>query len=189
MVGWGRRARRARGRRCGGALTLVAVFVLLLAACTGDDEDGEERTDGADGADPGTEETASDEDASDEAFAEAYQAAAEDYADALEVVQNERAPAVAEDPVGAHEVYDELRAVTEAAREDFATLDAPSELDDELDGLLANFSAQIDTLADAVEAASERDDRALQRSLEDYADQLSVWRERHAELTDRLADA
>ena len=173
-------------------LTLLAAFV--LAACTGTGSDSEQASQEP-GRAQGTEapDSAGDPesqlDGSPAAFATAYRAAADRYADALEEIQSEGAPVVAEDPVGADEVYEDLRAVTEAARADFDALDPPAEFADALDGVLDNFSAQIRTLADSVDAARERDDRALQRGLEDYADQLSVWRERHTELTERLADA
>ena len=164
---------------------LAGGLLVLLSACTGAD-DGAAAEDGA-GAGPTEEPTA---EASEPAtFAEGYRSSAEDYANALEIVQNEGAPAVAEDAVGAHEVYEQLRLVTEAARADFAALQPPSELADEHAGLLDNFAAQIDTLADVVDAARERDDRAVQRGLQDYADLLSVWRERHTELVGQLADA
>ena len=177
----GRVARRGRG-----LLGLLAVL-LLIAACTGGaDDDAAESGEDADGQ---AADTTEGDTGSPSSFAQGYEAAADRYADALEEIQSEGAPVVAEDPVGAHEVYEELRAVTEAAHDDFDALEPPPEFADALDGVLANFSAQIRTLAESVDAARERDDRALQRGLEDYADQLSVWRERHTELTAQLADA
>ena len=170
---------RHRRRLCA---LLAGGALVLLAACSGASDDAA----GEAGATPAPTDQPTTVAAAPAAFAQGYQAAAEHYADALEVVQNEGAAAVAEDAAGAHEVYEQLRAVTEAAREEFAALQPPPELDDELDGLLDNFAAQIDTLADVVNAARERDDRAVQRGLEDYADQLSVWRERHTELVGLL---
>ena len=174
----------------GGGLVVALAVLLLLAACTGgsDDDTAESGEDGGSQTADSAEDDAADS-GSPASFAEAYTAAADRYADALEEIQDEGAPVVAEDPVGAHEVYEDLRAVTEAARDDFDSLEPPAEFADDLDGVLANFTAQIQTLADSVDAARERDDRALQRGLEDYADQLSVWRERHTELTAQLADA
>ncbi len=178
-----------------GRLALGALLVLLaasgVAACTGseDDQAEQEAGDSGDAGDAAGDASDAGSDGSPEAFAAEYRAAADRYAEALEELQAGGAAAVAEDPVGAHEVYADLQAVTEAARDDFESLQPPAELADDLDGLLANFAAQISTLADAVEGARERDDRAVQRDLEDYADQLSVWRERHAELSNMLADA
>lgn len=167
--------RRSRRWRWLGSGALLAA--LLLGACTGDD-DGES-------GDPDAE-AAEDAEREAEAFSAEYRQAAERYADRLEEVQEEGAPQVAADPIGAHEVYAALAAVTEAAREDFAALEATPALSDELDGLLENFEAQLRTLAEVVEASRERDDRALQRGLEDYADQLSVWRDRHTEISTAL---
>lgn len=173
---------------------LALLTALVLTACTGSGSDSEQssqehgRAQGNDAVDSGGDADPQ-ADGSPEAFATAYRAAADRYADALEELQAGGAAAVAEDPVGAHEVYGELQAVTEAARDDFESLEPPTDLADDLDGLLTNFAAQLATLADAVEGARERDDRAVQRDLEDYADQLSVWRERHTELTEQLADA
>lgn len=159
-----------RGGQCTGRLTRllgVGLLVLLVVGCSRDADEGL----------PGT---------GDEGFAAAYTAAAEHYADALDDVQTAGAAAVAEDPVGAAEVYAALRDATEEAHDRFATLRAPGDLTDDLDAVVALFAEQIQALTEAVTAAQARDDRSLETHLARYAELLADWRQAHGALMARL---
>ena len=158
-------------------VVLVGLLALLLA-CSDDGSDAEDR----DGRPVQDEAAPGDPDD----FLGAYQRAADEYADALGEAQERGGAAIGEDPVGATDSYADLAAVTDDAHGRFAQLDPPDAASDAFDGLLDNLDAQLDALDAAVSASQERDDRALQQHLEDYADRLSVWRDRHDELLAQL---
>jgi hypothetical protein len=166
-------------------VTGAALAVALLVGCTADGADeGGDPGDGDDptATDPADGDAAADSPVTSGDFAEDYLAAADRYADALAQVQDDGAAEVAADPVGASQVYADLEAVTAAVHEEVAALDPPDAAVEAVDGLLDNLAAQLASLDGVVAASEERDDRAMQRHLEDYADRLAVWRDRHDDL-------
>lgn len=157
---------RGAGRVGGAVVAALLVTALVSAGCSSDDDDS---------GDAGS-------------ASAAVQAAADQYADALEDVQRSGVEAVTADPLAAERIWEDLRDVTRTAGDEFAELSLPDEVSTEHDELVALLSEQQDVLERAAAAARARDDRALEAALARYSELLTDWGRAHRTLLSQLDD-